>query len=231
MRVTNPRLLGKKFRCPKCSEPFVATVDSRPNPTAPVKAAASRRVTALKRRTRENGRDDGPEVDDEYGGPAQPLGDPRDKPKRATQAASEPPAPEEKPRKKKRKKSRGVPEPSGLRMFCYGFIGGSLGGIVWVAIACFLKVHLGIIAILVGVLTGIGVQTGNSGADDHGPGEIAVFTAFAVILACKVVVACLLIEGPFLGAESILKTFTPYDFVWCAIAGRWAYRVASGGLF
>jgi hypothetical protein len=40
-----------------------------------------------------------------------------------------------------------------MRMFFFGFSGGSIGGIVWVACAYFLQVHLGIIAILVGVLT------------------------------------------------------------------------------
>ncbi|HET6326164.1 MAG TPA: hypothetical protein VFG04_15915 [Planctomycetaceae bacterium] len=193
-----------------------------------------RKVAALKRRKGEVVWKADPKVKDEYGDPAKPLGDPRDKPKRSTapslEETSEPSPPEQKPRKKKRKKSRDVPEPSGVRMFGFGFVGGSLGGVVWIAFAYFLKVHLGIIAILVGVLTGVGVQTGNSGADDHGPGEIAVFTAFAVILACKVVVACLL-AGQFLGLEALLKTFTPYDFLWCAIAGRWAYRVASGALF
>ena len=90
--------------------------------------------------------------------------------------------------------------------------------------------HVGVIAILVGVLTGIGVQTGNSGQDDHGPGEIAVFTAFAVILVCKYVVGCLL-PGHIVFGEEALKAFSFYDIIWCTIAGRWAYRTASGGLF
>jgi hypothetical protein len=115
-------------------------------------------------------------------------------------------------------------------MFLCGFIGGSLGGIAWIGFAYLLHVHLGIVAILVGVLTGIGVQTGNNGQDDHGPGEIAVFTAFAVILVCKYVVACLLTDRLLFG-EDALKAFTFYDIIWCAVAGRWAYRVASGGLF
>ncbi len=173
-----------------------------------------------------------PKARDPYREPVQPLGDPRGKPKRSTGPAIEdlPEPPEKKRRKKRRKKSRDVTEPSGMRMFGFGFIGGSLGGVVWIAFAYYLKVHLGVIAILVGVLTGVGVQTGNSGADSHGPGEIAVFTAFAVILACKVVVACLLARH-VVGPEALLKTFTPYDILWCAISGRWAYRVASGALF
>ena len=144
-------------------------------------------------------------------------------------AAEAPPPPAKKSRKKKLKKSREVPDPSGPKMFLCGFIGGSIGCVVWVAFAYFLKVHLGIIAILVGVLTGVGVQTGNSGQDDHGPGEIAVVTAFVVILASKFVIACLL-AGKFVGTDA-LQTFTPYDIIWCAIAGRWAYRTASGALF
>ena len=53
---------------------------------------------------------------------------------------------------------------------------------------------------------------------------------FAVILVCKYVVVCLLLNKIVLGEEA-LKAFTLYDFLWCAVAGRWAYRVASGGLF
>jgi len=115
-------------------------------------------------------------------------------------------------------------------MAFFGFVGGSLGGLAWIALVYFLRVRLGIIAIFVGVLTGIGVQTGNSGQDAHGPGEIAVFTAFAVILVCKYVIVCLLLEKIVWG-EAALKAFTLYDFLWCSVAGRWAYRTASGGLF
>lgn len=220
MRLTSPHVVGKQIRCPNCSQPFVAT------PDAAVRVATVGRATVPNRR----GRDETGEVDDEYGAPAKPLGDPRTKPIRSVEAPPEPPPAEEKPRKKKRKKSSGAPEPSGPKMCFFGFIGGSLGGIVWIGFACLLHVHLGIVAILVGVLTGIGVQTGNNGQDDHGPGEIAVFTAFGVILVCKYVVACLLANRLLFG-EDALKAFTFYDMIWCAVAGRWAYRVASGGLF
>jgi predicted Zn finger-like uncharacterized protein len=220
IRVATPQILGKTVRCPKCEEPFVAATD------APIRAGSPGQTVRV---TRSSSQAVAP-IDDEYGAPAKPLGDPRNPPKRPAETPSPEPAPvEKKPRKKKRKKSRDVPEPSGLRMFCFGFIGGWIGGIAWVGFAYALHVHLGIIAILVGVLTGVGVQTGNSGADDHGPGEIAVFTAFAVIVTCKFLVACLL-EQRFLGIE-VLQAFTPYDIIWCAIAGRWAYRTASGGLF
>jgi hypothetical protein len=221
MRLTSPHVVGKQIRCPNCSRPFVAT------PDAAARVATLGRATVPNRR----GHDENEEVDDEYGPPVvKPLGDPRTKPNRSVEARPEPPPAEEKPRKKKRKKSNDVPEPSGPKMFLCGFIGGSLGGIVWIAFAYLLHVHLGIVAILVGVLTGIGVQTGNNGQDNHGPGEIAVFTAFAVILVCKYVVACLLTNRLLFG-EDALKAFTFYDIIWCAVAGRWAYRVASGGLF
>src|SRR5262249_30090162 len=118
---------------------------------------------------------------------------------------------------------------SGPKMFLFGLVGGSIGGIVWVAFAYFLHLELGIIAILVGVLTGIGVQSGNSGQDDHGPAEIAVLTTLAIILSCKYIVVCLL-AGRLLGEEA-LNAFDFYDILWCAIAGGCAYRVASGGLF
>jgi predicted Zn finger-like uncharacterized protein len=219
MRVHNPQIVGKRIRCPKCSEPFVATQNAPPR-------AASRRAALATRGSHKKT----VEVDDEYGGPAQLLGDPRTKPNQATESPTElPPPPPKKSRKKKRKKSRDVPEPSGPKMFLCGLIGGSIGGVVWVACAFFLHVHLGIIAILVGVLTGVGVQTGNSGQDSHGPGEIAVVTAFVVILVSKFIIACLL-AGRFVGPDA-LKAFTPYDIIWCAIAGRWAYRTASGALF
>jgi len=160
-----------------------------------------------------------------------PYGDPRTQPDQSTDAPAEPPLGEQKPRKKKkRRKSSGVPQPSGPKMAFFGFTGGSIGGLVWIALAYYLRVRVGAVAILVGLLTGIGVQTGNSGQDAHGPGEIAVFTAFAVILVCKYVVVCLLLNKIVFGEEA-LKAFTLYDFLWCAVAGRWAYRVASGGLF
>ncbi len=220
MRVASPEILCKTVRCPKCAEPFVAaqspSIRADGRKQASSTAARSARATAP--------------VADEYGVAVKPLGDPRNPPKRPTEPTSAEPPPEAaKPRTKKRKRTRDVPEPSQLRMFCCGFVGGSIGAIAWVGFAYAFQVHLGIIAILVGVLTGVGVQTGNSGADDHGPGEIAVFTAFAVIVASKYVVACLL-EHRLLGVV-VLQAFTPFDIIWCAIAGRWAYRVASGGLY
>jgi hypothetical protein len=221
MWLPNPQTLGKTIPCPNCSRPFVAAEDAH------ARAGAPSRATVRTRR----GREDDEEVDDEYGPPVvQPLGDPRTKPHRSVEAPTEPPPEESKRRKQKRKKSPDVPEPSGPKMCLFGFIGGSIGGIVWIGVAYLLHVHLGIVAILVGVLTGIGVQTGNNGQDDHGPGEIAVFTAFAVILVCKYVVACLLMDRLLFG-EDALKAFTFYDMIWCTIAGRWAYRTASGALF
>ncbi|HEV8066643.1 MAG TPA: MJ0042-type zinc finger domain-containing protein [Planctomycetaceae bacterium] len=220
MRLTSSHIAGKTIRCPSCSELFVATGD------APTKVRAPGPLP----RSNRHRRDESVKVFHEHVRP-NPYGDPRAKPERPTDAPAEPPTAEQQPRKKKkRRKSSDVPQPSGPKMFLCGFIGGSLGGIAWIGFAYLLHVHLGIVAILVGVLTGIGVQTGNNGQDDHGPGEIAVFTAFAVILVCKYVVACLLTDRLLFG-EDALKAFTFYDIIWCAVAGRWAYRVASGGLF
>lgn len=220
MRLTSSHVAGKTIRCPSCSEPFVATGN------APTKV---RTPSPLPRSNRHR-RDESVKVFHEHVRP-NPYGDPRTKPDQSTDAPAGPPTAEQKPRKKKkRKKSPDVPQPSGPKMAFFGFIGGSIGGIVWIALAYYLRVGVGAVAILVGLLTGIGVQTGNNGQDAHGPGEIAVFTAFAVILVCKYVVACLLMDRLLFG-EDALKAFTFYDMIWCAVAGRWAYRTASGALF
>ena len=219
--MMTPHGLGKTIRCPSCSEAFVAARDSR------TEAKARRRRPSSSQPNREGTAN----VFHRHRPPVEPFGADDAEPGEPAGTATEPAPAEQKPRKKKkRKKSPELPRPSGLKMAFFGFVGGSVGGLAWIALVYFLRVRLGIIAILVGVLTGIGVQTGNSGQDAHGPGEIAVFTAFAVILVCKYVIVCLLLEKIVWG-EAALKAFTLYDFLWCSVAGRWAYRTASGGLF
>jgi predicted Zn finger-like uncharacterized protein len=220
MRLTSSHVAGKTIRCPSCSEQFVSAGDA-PKKTTP--ASQLPRFNQPKR-------DEGVKTFHENARRSR-YDDPPARPDRPTDVPSESPTAEQKPRKKKkRKKTRDVPQASGPKMALFGFIGGSIGGLVWIALSFYLRVPVGGVAILVGLLTGIGIQTGNNGQDAHGPGEIAVFTAFAVILVCKYVVVCLLLNKIVIGEEA-LKAFTIYDFLWCSVAGRWAYRVASGGLF
>lgn len=212
LRFGTREIVGKKVRCPKCSKVFVATrtLVAGENDRVEKSSIAS---------------NDTDSVDDEYGPAVAPLILVRPK----KEGAEAEPEEEEPPKKKKRKRDR--PPAAGLPWIMWPIFGGAAGGIagaMWIAVTFFTGYEFGIVAIVVGLATGIGVQMAAGAETGSGPGETAAGTAIVVILLSKFVVVCLVLEK-FVGMN-FFSVLNPMDMVWFFLAGAAAYRVGSGGL-
>jgi predicted Zn finger-like uncharacterized protein len=217
IRVRAQQVLGKKVRCPKCSKVFVATRALLAGDNDRAEKPSNANVDASSAAAES--------VDDEYGPAVAPLILVR--PKR--EGADAEPDEEESPKKKRRKRDR--PPAAGLPWIMWPIFGGAAGGIagaMWIAVTFFTGYEFGIVAIVVGLATGIGVQMAAGAETGSGPGETAAGTAIVVILLSKFVVVCLVLEK-FVGMN-FFSVLNPMDMVWFFLAGAAAYRVGSGGL-
>lgn len=121
-----------------------------------------------------------------------------------------------------------------LRWMVGGIIGSAAGIILWVLIGVFTHMEIGWIAWAVGFLVGVGVRIGaylndQEGSDTHG--IIASVMAIASIVAAKYIIFSMLFGGAGGGLEpepGFGDFFTPYDFIWLALATFTAYKVGSG---
>lgn len=219
LRTKNPRPLSKQIRCPKCSASF--------NAETAIGKADRQKIADDPSSSAEAPSSGDNLTEEDYGTPVAPIGSGQPPKERADSELEE--KQQQKRKKKKRPKRTNQPaESSPFKLWLYGLIGGLVGGVIWVAVAYFSGLEWGFIALLVGILTGVGVQTAMVTQEDPGSGEAGIFAAVLVVAACRYVVACLLAKQ--LLGEDFLKTITQYDLIWFLLAGASAYRVASGGL-
>src|SRR5579862_3962840 len=158
LRFGTGEIVGKKVRCPKCSKVFVAT--------RALLAGESSRAERSSIPSADSSSGDA--VDDEYGPAVAPLILVRPK----KEGADSEPEEEEPPKKKKRKRDR--PPAAGLPWIMWPIFGGAAGGIagsMWIAVTFFTGYEFGIVAIVVGLATGIGVQMAAGAETGSGPGE------------------------------------------------------------
>jgi predicted Zn finger-like uncharacterized protein len=178
LNVKNPAVLGKKVRCPKCEEPFLAEAprdeweqDFAEGPTT---------------------------IDDGFGEtlptnrtlPAAAL--PAKRPRKPSAAKANATAEESAPKQRKARSRRTDQEtmPVFLWPVC-GLAGGLVAGLIWVAVGYYFQREVGYIAWAVGLCVGLGVRIAAGERSGFGAGLMAIAVSIFVILACKFTVAYL----------------------------------------
>ena len=175
LKLRDPSILGKKVKCPKCKSAFAAE-----NP-ADTQSEDDNFLGGLSG------------LEDEYGPVVQPTLPPiRPKTKAAAAGGSSGAGKsKEKARGRSPQSSEGLP--AILWPVC-GLVGGSLGGVLWVVITFAVQRQFGIIAWVVGALTGLGVAMAAGRRAGTATGGLAAALAFCVILASKFVLAVLFVN-------------------------------------
>ena len=200
LRIKDPRWLNKQMRCPKCSQVSLGTP-----------AADSAHDAAA----------------DEYGAAVKPIGSGK------APLAPPPDEPEEqsppKKKKKRRKKGDGTIKNSLGKMCGYGFAGGSIAGVIWIAVAWFSGDAWGFLAILIGVLAGVGVETGMATSEDSRAGEMAAIITVLLDVVCRCIVA-LLLTGE-ISQAAIFDSTSRYDILWFVLSAVISYTIGAGLLF
>jgi hypothetical protein len=202
LRIKDPRWLKKQMRCPKCAQVFVG----RPAAEASTHAA----------------------VQDEFGPVIKPLG--------SGKPPSEPPPaePEDQPPPKKRKKRRRKKGDAGIenslkKMGGYGLAGGSIACLIWIVVAWLSGDAFGLLACLVGICAGIGVETGMAASEDGRAGETAAIITILLNIGCRCLIA-LLLSGE-ISQAAILNSTSRYDILWFVLSAVISYTIGAGILF
>jgi predicted Zn finger-like uncharacterized protein len=177
LNAKNPAILGKKVKCPKCAEPFVAAA---PPPEGDDEFA-------------DNLNSFGDGFGDALPSAKLPAAPKRTKRPRTSTAASSSGAnggdgPKKQPR------PRG-PQQDTLPMILwpvFGLGGGVVAGAIWVAVGYFFQREVGYIAWAVGLCVGLGVRLAARDRSGIGAALMAIAISFLVILSCKFTVAYLL---------------------------------------
>jgi predicted Zn finger-like uncharacterized protein len=200
LKIKTPSLYGKKIRCPKCAEPFVAeappadednfleNLDSlgddfgEPLPSARLPAMPARSKGAGKKSSKPSG-----ETSDE-------------------------------PRPKKRARSRAADGNTlpWVTWPLFGFGGGLVAGAIWVAVGYFFHREVGYVAWAVGLFVGLGVRIAAADRAGLGAGLMAIAISIGMILASKFAVAYLF-TVKFVNTVAI-KTDTDDDTVKMSLA-------------
>jgi len=203
LRIKDPRWLKKQMRCPKCAQVFVG----RPA------AEASTHAT----------------VEDEFGAVIKPLGSgkPPLEPPPAEPEEDQPPP--KKRKKRRRKKGDGAIENSLQKMGGYGLAGGSIACLIWIVVAYFSGDAWGLLACLVGICTGIGVETGMATSEDSRAGETAAIITILLNIGCRCIVALLLCGE--ISQAAILDSTSRYDILWFVMSAVISYTIGAGILF
>ncbi len=175
LKIKNPSLFGKKIRCPKCSEPFVAETPpadedefaenlgslgddfGEPLPSAKLPAMP--------------GRSKGPGKTG-----SKSSGDSSDAPR---------------PKKKARPRAQGNTLPW-ITWPLFGFGGGLIASVIWVIVGYSFQREVGFIAWGVGLCVGLGVRMAAGDRAGLGAGLTAIAISIFMILASKFAVAYLL---------------------------------------
>jgi predicted Zn finger-like uncharacterized protein len=166
-------LYGKKIRCPKCEEPFLA------------EAPAAEEDNFLDNLDSFGGKFGEPIAT----APALPA---RSKgAKKSSQSAGDS---DDEPRPKKKAKRRAADGDTmhWITWPLFGFGGGLLAGAIWVAVGYFFHREVGYIAWAVGLFVGLGVRIAAGDRAGLGAGLMAIAISIAMILTSKFVVAYLM---------------------------------------
>jgi predicted Zn finger-like uncharacterized protein len=177
LNAKNLAILGKKVKCPKCAEPFVAE--------APPPAGEDEFVDNL------NSFGDG--FGDALSSAKLPAAPKRTKRPRTSTASSNR-GTDEAERPKKQSRPRG-PQQDTMPMVLwpvFGLGGGAIAGVIWVAVGYFFQREVGYIAWAVGLCVGLGVRLAARDRSGIGAALMAIAISFFVILSCKFTVAYLL---------------------------------------
>jgi hypothetical protein len=235
LKLKNPDLIGKRAKCPQCSEPFVvkrARVKARTEAAAapaPAKKAPASAAPAA------------PEDDwlkDDLG-----AFDTDDTLAANADTATDTPIPPvvTGTRKKKHRSSSGDPsrrrrksgyeEPSVAVSCLLAILAGGfaavIGGAIWVTIMIVTGYEIGLLAWAIGGLVGFGTLLGSR---EHIVGDISGMIGAAVALMAVTGPKFLLLGlGLLLGMQVGLgDLFSPFDALWILLAVGTAFRVASG---
>ena len=170
LKLKNPSSIGKKVRCPKCSDPFV--VEAMDEPEDDFLA----------------------DIDlggDDYGAP-QALPQPgRRKLKRSKKPRSPVGSEAGAPVSYDENNSNGL----GVMVWILaGMAGGAVGMAIWVGVGYLLLSEIGYVAMAVGGLVGLGVRFGSGGHEGFFPGLTAAIIAIISILLGKYLVVVLLVN-------------------------------------
>ena len=177
LNAKNPAILGKKVKCPKCAEPFVAE--------APPPEGDDEFLDNL------NSFGDG--FGDALPSAKLPAAPKRTKrPRTSTSASSGGTNGGDGPKKQPRPRG---PQQDTLPMILwpvFGLGGGIVAGAIWVAVGYFFQREVGYIAWAVGLCVGLGVRLAARDRSGIGAALMAIAISFFVILSCKFTVAYLL---------------------------------------
>ena len=194
--------LKKQMRCPSCEKVFVGK---------PAAATATR-----------------DSVEDEYGAAVKPLA--------SGKAPSKPPPeePEDQPppkkfKKQRRKKGDGKIKNSLKKMAGYGLAGGSIACVIWIVAAWLSGDAFGFLACLVGIFTGIGVETGMATSEDSRAGETGAILTVLLNVGCRCLIA-LILSGE-ISQEAIFNATSRYDILWFVLSAVLSYVIGAGILF
>jgi predicted Zn finger-like uncharacterized protein len=177
LNAKNPAILGKKVKCPKCAEPFVAA--------SPPAEGEDEFLDNL------NSYGDG--FGDALPSAKLPAAPKRTKrPRASTASPSSGTDASESPKKQSRARA---PQQNTLPMILwpvFGLGGGILAGVIWVAVGYLFQREVGYIAWAVGLCVGLGVRLAAGDRSGIGAALMAIALSFFVILSCKFTVAYLL---------------------------------------
>ncbi|MCA9081387.1 MAG: hypothetical protein KDA58_12560 [Planctomycetaceae bacterium] len=230
LKLKNPEFIGKKVKCPKCSQPFVVEVaetdevSAKPNPTSTKEPSATKGSAPPRPRTARVTQP--PAADDDWLN--DDLGDMGEAlpPLPARSSASK-----KKPRKTSNSGRRGSRATSRMWPLILGTIVGCVAGAIctgiWIAIILSTGYEVGIVAWAVGAVVGFAVAIGSGEWLDELTGFIAAGISFISVAGWKILLFLLLSLDPE-SAIALSDFFSPYDALWIILAAATAYRVGSG---
>jgi hypothetical protein len=126
-------------------------------------------------------------------------------------------------------KSDGTIENSLGKMCRYGLAGGSIASVIWILVAYFSGDAWGFLACLVGVFTGVGVETGMDTSEDSRAGETGAIITILLNIGCRCIVA-LLLAGE-ISQAAIFDSTSRYDILWFVLSAVISYVIGAGILF
>jgi predicted Zn finger-like uncharacterized protein len=176
LNAKNPSIYGKKVRCPKCAEPFVAEAPPPAN--------------------EDNFLDNLDSFGDGFGDPLPsaklPAAPARTKRARKSPTEQEGERSDERPKMKPRPRAAQGNTLPWITWPLFGFGGGLVAGAIWVAVGYFFQREVGYIAWAVGLCVGLGVRLAAGDRAGLGAGLMAIAISIFMILGSKFTVAYLM---------------------------------------
>jgi predicted Zn finger-like uncharacterized protein len=177
LNAKNPAILGKKVKCPKCAEPFVAQ-----SPRAPTEDEFFDNLDSM-----------GDGFGDVLPSSQLPAAPKRaKKPRASTASGSGPSSAGGRPTQQSRPRGPQVNTMPMILWPLFGLGGGIIAGIIWVMVGYFFQREVGYIAWAVGGFVGVGIRIAAGDRAGIGAGLLAIAVSIFVILGCKFTVAYML---------------------------------------